>query len=77
MMLPVRFLAECDHEHADREPVPIARGGLEISGKVLEVPTNLFHTPLVRADVPASVDDHRDRLRAPDLAVQCRSPRPR
>ncbi len=67
MTLPVRFLAKRDHQHTDREPMPIARARLEPLRDVLEVPADVFDSPLVRADLPAAVDDDGDRLRALDL----------
>jgi hypothetical protein len=77
MPLPVRLLMEGDHEHADREPVQIARGRLEAVRAVLEVPADMLDLPLVRADLPAAIDDDGDRLRALDLAANRRPPRSR
>ena len=77
MALPVRLLTERDHQHADREPVPIAGDRLETLGGMLEIPADMLDPPLVGADLPAFVDDYRDRLRALDLAPKRRSPRSR
>ena len=53
----------------------IAGSRLEILSHVLEVPADMLDLPLVRADLPAAIDDDRDRLCALDLAPNRRSPR--
>lgn len=73
--LPVCLFPERDHQDADCEPVAIAGSRPEILGHVLEVPADVLHPPLVRADLPAAVDDNGDRFRALDLASKRRSPR--
>ena len=60
MPLPVRLPAERDHQHADRQPVTVAGRGIQSRSGMLEIPADVLDAPLVRADMPATVDDDRD-----------------